>query len=308
MQFSRYLKLCRKRYDLTQEQLVYALYNDNKRYFKNLEAGTLGKWERGVTQPKVSKQVSIIKYFQKITGVTLPCWDHYTTEEVENLICKAGIYNLVQNGEQLILTFPSKMMSNENLHVYPVKNHERMGVLLELNMDIHIATTHEYAQISIKQFTDWALHPSNLFLACEYKGGFLGLFFTIRLKPEVFDKLINFKIHKCDITVDDFASFDEIGCNYMLSFYAANTKVATMLFGRYYAHLIAHQESIFEIGVSTTLDEVKKVVDNMNLHHCASKTTDDHIEIHSYRQTLSNILTSKNTIKMILSKHTCPEE
>lgn len=267
----------------------------------------LSKWERNITKPKVQKQVSIIKFFQEHTGLALPYWDKYSIEEAENLICKAGMNNILGKNKQLVLNFPSKI-SVDDMHVYPLRNFERMDVLLDVNMDLHRNANHEYAQISIEQFKDWSLHPSNLFLVCEYKDAFLGLFFSIRLKPATFNKLVNFEMKKSDITLDDFASFDEMGSNYMLSFYALNQKCATMLLIRYYAHLIANQKYISEIGVVTALDEVKKIVGNMNLDYFTSKMTDDNTEIRAYRQTLSNVLASDNFVKIILSKQDCPEE
>ena len=308
MHFNEYLKLCRENNSLTQEQLVHDLYSYDIDSFEGLDTNTLSKWERSITKPKLSRQVSVIKYFQEETGAALPYWDSYSIEEAENLICKSGMYNLIGKRKKLILDFPSEMMRVDDIKVYPIRNFERMDTLIEINMDLHKAFNCGYTQITIEQFKEWALHPNNLFLACEYKDGFLGLFFTIRLKPEVFDKLLNFEMKKNDITVDDFASFDEIGCNYMLSFFAANHKVATMLFIRYYAHLIANQKSISEIGVVTALDEVKKVVNNMNLYYYSSKITDDNVEIQAYRQTLSKVLASENVVKMILSKQECPEE
>ncbi len=308
MHFNEYLKLCRENNALTQEQLVHDLYSYNIESFEGLDTNTLSKWERSITKPKLSKQVSVIKYFQEQTGAALPYWDSLSIEEAENLICKAGMYNLIGKRKKLILDFPSEMMHVDDLKVYPVRNFERMDVLVKINMDLHKAANHEYAQITIEQFKEWALHPSNLFMACEYKGGFLGLFFTIRLKQDIFDKLLNFEMKKSDITVDDFALFDEVGCNYMLSFYALNHKVSAMLFVRYYAHLIANQKSIAEIGVVTALDEVKKVVSNMNLEYHSSKITDDNVEIRAYRQTLPRLLASENAVKIILSTQECPEE
>jgi len=308
LHFNEYLKLCREHNHLTQEQLVHDLYSYDIDNFKGLDTNTLSKWERSVTKPKVSKQVSILKYFQEQTGVALPCWDSYSIEEAEHLICKAGMNNLMGKSKQLILNFPSEMMNVNDMKVCPVRNFEGTDALIQIYMDEHRAVNHQYTQINIEQVKEWSLHPNNLFLACQYKDWFLGLFFSIRLKEEVFDKLLNLEMKKSDITVEDFASFDEMGCNYMLSFYAINQKVATMLFIRYYAHLIANQKSISEIGVVTALDEVKKVVTNMNLEYHTSKITDDNVEIQAYRQTLANVLASENVVKMILSKQECPEE
>ena len=94
----------------------------------------------------------------------------------------------------------------------------------------------------------------------------------------------------------------------MIGFFAMNEKAATMLFIRYYAHLIANQKMIEEIGGVTIIDEAKKIVSNMNLYHYTSKTTDDNVEIEAYRQSIFNVLASENTVKMLLSKQECPEE
>jgi len=308
LHFNEYLKSCREKSTLTQEKLVHDLYSYDIDNFEGLDTSTLSKWERNITKPKVIKQVSIIKYFQKHTGHALPYWDNYSIKEAEDLICKIGIHNHLGKSKQHVLNFPSEMISVDELHVYPLRSFERMDTLLDINMDLHKIANHEYTQISIEQFKEWSLHPSNLFLACEYKNTFLGLFFSIKLKPEVFNRLLNFEIKISDITLDDFASFDEMGSNYMLSFYALNQKCATMMFIRYYAHLIANQRHISEIGGLTVLDEVKKVLGNMNLDYHTSKMTDDSIEIQAYRQTLPNVLASDNFVKMIFSKEDCPEE
>lgn len=178
-----------------------------------------------------------------------------------------------------------------------------METLLDLNMDVHQDTNPPFSQVSLEQFRTWALHPSNLFLACEYKNGFLGLFFSLRLKPEIFQKLMNFEIRKSEITIEDFASFDEMGSSFMLSFYALNEKAAIMLGIRYYAHLIANQKCIDELGVITVLDDVKKLVHTMNLEEYESNITDDTIQLKSYKQSLANVLVSENAVKMLFSKH-----
>jgi len=308
LQFNEYLKQCRQQNNLTQEQLVHDLYSHDIEQFEALDTGTLGKWERNITKPKAAKQVSIIKYFQEKTGVALPCWDNYSIDEAEDLICKAGMRNIIGKNKQLVCNFPSEMMNVDDMKVYPVRNFERMDALLESNMHIHQSFHHEFTQNTREQFKEWALHPSNLFLACEYKDNFLGLFFTARVKPEVFDKILDFKMQRNEITTSDFASFDEMGSQLMLSFYAMNVKAATMLTIRYYAHLIANQKNIKEIGGVTINDDAKRIVSNMNLHYHSSYTTDDNVKIKGYRQTLSNVLASENAVKMLLVKQECPEE
>ncbi len=308
MHFNEYLKSCREHSHLTQEQLTSDLYSYDIDSFKGLETTTISKWERSVTKPTASKQVNIIRYFQQKTGAALPCWDGYTVEEAESLICKAGMRNLIGKRKKLIYDFPSEMMSVDDMKIYPLRNFERMDVLIEATIHLQQSYTHKYMQVSREQLKEWALRPENLFLACEYKDAFLGLFFTLRIKPEIFNKILNFEMKRSEISTDDFAEPNEIGSGLMIAFFAMNEKAATLLFIRYYAHLIANQKHIDEIGGITIEDEAKKIVTNMNLQFDTSKMTDDGVEIDSFRQTLPNVLASENAVKMLLSKQECPEE
>ncbi len=308
LHFNEYLRSCREHNDLTQEQLVHDLYSHDIEQFKALDTGTLGKWERSITKPKIAKQVSIIKYFQKKTGVVLPCWDKYSSDEAAGLICKAGMRNLIGKSKKHIYNFPSEMMSVDDMHVYPLRTFDRMDALIDMHMPLHQSINHKSLQLSKEQFKEWALHPASLFLACEYKDTFIGLSFTTKVKTEIFDKVLNFKMKRSEITTDDFASFDEVGSNLMLGFYALNEKAATLLFIRYYAYLIANQKYIANIGAVSNSEEAIKLVSNMNLEYHGSHMTDDNVKIKGYKQTLFNALASEHVVKMILSKQECPEE
>lgn len=81
-----------------------------------------------------------------------------------------------------------------------------------------------------------------------------------------------------------------------------------MILVRFYAHLIANQKNILEMGGVTINEESKKIVANMNLKHYSTKVTDDNVKIKSYRQTLAKVLASENAVKMLLYKQACPEE
>lgn len=308
MQFNEYLKECREDNALTQEQLVHDLYSHDIAHFEALDTGTLGKWERSVTKPKAAKQVSIIQYFQKRTGLVLPCFDTYSSDEAAALICKAGMHNLIGHSKKHIYNFPSEMMSADDMHVYPLRTFERMDALIEMHMSLHQNINHESIQLSKEQFKEWALHPDSLFLACEYKDTFIGLSFTTKVKPEVFDKVLNFQMKRSEITTDDFAAHDEIGSNLMLGFFAFNEKAATLLFIRYYAYLIANQKYIAEIGAISNSNEAIKLISNMNLEYVGHHMTDDDIKIKAYKQTLSKTLASEYVVKMLLSNQECPEE
>jgi transcriptional regulator with XRE-family HTH domain len=302
------LRSCRERYKLTQEELVSNLYIYDINNFGSLDIHLVSKWERGIVKPKISKQVSIVKYFQKYSNMALPCWNTYSIEETEELICQVGMKNLIGKTKKLIYDFPSERMSVDDINIYPVRNFDNMDSLIESNMHLHQSLNHESSQLSREQFREWAVHPDNLFLACEHKGTFLGLLFSARVKPEVLNKIVNFKIKKNAVNKDDFASYNEEGSFLLLSFFALNQKVATLLFIRLYAHMIANQKHIVDIGGITNSDEAKKLVSNMNLQYQNSMTTNDGVKITGYKQSLSNVLASEYSVKMLLSKQECPEE
>jgi len=307
MQFNEYLRACRENYNLTQEELVDALYSHDQENFSKLDSTTLSKWERDLIKPKLIKQVSIIKYFQKQSHSALPCFDEYTIEETEKLICKTGMKNLIGKNKQYIFNFPADTLKIDDMEIHPIRN-SRTEAILDIHMNMHENLNHSSTAISFAKFREWAMHPYNTFFFCEYKGAFLGYFFTIRVKPEIFEKILNFEMHREDIRQEDLASYDEMGSYIILSFFAMNEKSATLLFIRFYAHLIANQKHIKDIGGITKVKEATKIVSRMNLDLYNSTVTQDNITIESYRQTLNDTLASENVVKMLLSKQTCPEE
>ncbi len=308
MQFNEYLKMCRKHNHITQEQLVHDLYSYKIESFESLDTSVVSRWESGSTQPQISRQVDIIKYFQQKTGTALPCWDNYSVEEAEELICKEGMRNLIGKNKTLIYDFPSEMMCVDDMKVYPLRNSERMDALIDANMLLHQSLVPKFEQIDKEQFREWALHPDSLFLTCEYKDSLFGLFFTLKIKQDVFNKIMNFEMKQNEITINDFVSPKEKGSSLIVAFFSMNKKVATLLFIRYYARLIVSQKTISETGAIIIRDETKKIAANMNLHFESSKMTDDKVEIQSFRQTLPNVLASENVVKMLLSKKNCPQE
>ncbi len=293
---------------MTQEQLVHGLYLHDDERFESLDTTTVSKWERGVTKPTLSRQVGIIKYFQTLTHTALPCWEDYSADEAEELICKAGMKNLLGNSKELILNFPSKMIGADDLVVMQLRNSEKIDEFIEINIDLDREFNHTFTELLPEHFKEWALHPSNSFYVCEYKEQFFGLLFSLRLKPDAFEKIMNHTIKEKALRSDDFASFEEMGSDYIISFFAMNEKAATILFIRYYAHLIANQKAIQEVGVATMMEDAHKLIRNMHFRHHADLVLEDGKTLQTFRETLPDFLASEYVVKMILDKQTCPEE
>ncbi len=308
MQFNEYLKSCRVNCALTQEQLTQELYLYDIDNFEGLETTTISKWERGVTKPKVTRQLSILKYFQEKTDTALPCFDKYSVFEAEELICRIGMKNLLGKSKEVVLNFPSSMIGANDLHILELRNTDMIDRIIKMNVGLDKDFNHGFTELEFRHFKEWALYPDNSFFMCEYQNQFFGLLFTVRVKPKIFDKLISFEMEEKDLTTGDFASFDELGSNYFLSFFAMNEKASSLLFIRYYAHLIANQRMILDVGGATMVNDAKKLIENMCLSRQVNKKIEEGIKLQTYRETLPNFIACEGVLKMLFAKQECPEE
>ncbi len=305
MHFNEYLKTCRERCHLTQEKLVQELYNSDNE-FLGLNTSTLSRWERGFTQPNLSKQVKIIKLFQKYSTHSFPCF--YNKDKIEDELCRVGVRNLIGNSKEHILKFPTSVFTVDNIKISHIRSHEDIELMLSMPQSIIKGITSNYFQIDIEHLKSWALHPTSLFEVAECKEQFFGMFFALRLKPDIFKKIISFEMQIRDITEDDFADFEEEACSLPFALFAYNEKTATLLYLRYYAHLIANQDSILEVGATPLLNGGKKLIEAMHLAHLADLKVESGT-LSSYGAPLKDVLINEDVVKMVFQKQgECPED
>ena len=306
MKFNEYLKSCRKTYKLTQEELVQELYNFDESFI-GVDTRTLTRWEQAQTQPSIDRQMTIVKYFQTLSSSVFPCFEEYDTEEVQAQICRVGISNIIGKNRELVLNFPASYIIVDDLKITHLRHSDTIDSTIKIAMRLDKEFTESYSQLQDKNFKDWAMHPSTLFLICEVDKQFFGLLFTLRLKPEIFDKIMNFEMQEKDLDVSHFASYDEDGCSYLLNFFAHSPKAASLLYLRYYAHLIANQDSISKVGALTMMSEGKKLIERIKLSHKESAVIYGH-SIYSYEAPLSDVLINEAVLKMIFQKQDCPQD
>ena len=306
MKFNEYIKSCRNNHNLTQEELVQELYNFDES-FTGLDSRTINRWESAKTKPSIHRQMTLIKYFGTCTGHILSCFHTDDKQHIENEICKLGVKNLIGISKEYILNFPTRSFEVNDITISHVRSSQDIDNVLKMPYDVIENLTGNVYGLSFKTIKEWALHPSNLFLLSQYKGEFAGILFALRLKPSIFEKVINFNLELKNISLDDFASFDEIGCNLPMAFFAYNDKSSTLLILRYYAHLIANQDLIQSVGTTPLLEGGKKIVQKMNLcHHKDKNVTQGTLS--SYQAPLCDVLINEAVMKMIFQKRDCPED
>ncbi len=144
-----------------------------------------------------------------------------------------------------------------------------------------------------------AKHPASSFFICEYKEQFFGLLFSLHLKKDIFEKLMNFEMQEVDIKDEHFVVDNEVGCEYLLNFFSYSQKVAALLFISYYNYLIDNQKQIIEIGVGTMMDEGHKLIQRLNLSHYKDIQIDSKHTLSFYRQTLKDVLINESILKIL---------
>ena len=306
MLFNEYLKNCREKYNLTQEDLVQELYAFSD-VFEGLDSSTLSRWERAVTKPQIDKQIQILKLFQTKSNFLLSCFENFDKHLIEEELCKIGIKNLLGSSKEHILNGPTKYFKLRYASVNHIRSAKNIDKALAMPYSTILNLTDNVYDLSLESVKTWALHPSNFFIYSQYHEEFAGILFSLRLKPSVFQKLINFEIKLNAITVDDFASFEEMGCNVPIVFFAHNDKISSLLTVRYYAHLIANQDVIQEVGAIPLLGGAKKIVQNMNLKFYKNKKVKQGT-LEAYSAPLSDVLINESVLKIIFRKQKCPED
>lgn len=306
MLFNKYLKKCREKYAFTQEELVQKLYSFSDA-FQGLDVSTLSRWERNITKPNIEKHIQILKYFQTLSNSILSCFEDLKKDVIEEELCKLGIKNLIGSPKEHILNGPTKYFKLRYASVDHIRSAQNIDRALAMPYSTILNSTDNVDELLLSTIKAWALHPSSFFLYAEYHEQFSGMFFSLRLKPLIFQKLINFDIKLKEISVDDFASFEEMGCNFPMAFFAHNEKISTLLLVRYFAHLIVNQNSIQKIGAMPLFGGAKKMLHNMNLMpHKTKKLKQGTVE--SFSASLTDVLLNEPVLKMIFQKQKCPED
>ena len=222
MHIADYLKECRDRLGMTQDALAEALYLFDDRVFEGVTSTTVSRWERGFTAPSVSRIAGLLRFFQEKTRLPLPCVEAWDAAEVESLLCDERLHGLFR---------PKTMVADldlrsDDFRVVNLRHHARAEEILEINEMLHRSVNTPFTQVGLETFKRWMEYPGHLFTTVMYKESFLGLLFSLRLKPESFEEVMAFERMKADLTDEDFAAPHEEGSVYMLSFFSPSLRMS----------------------------------------------------------------------------------
>jgi len=298
--FGKYIKHCRDKYHLTQEELVNKCYNFDLEFI-GLDIGTLSRWERGITSPNVDKQIKIVKLLQSYENCVFPYFNSYDISELEHEFSKTGVQNLIGNSKNHILNFPHSNIIEENIKIINVYDSQNAEALLKMPNDILFSLTNNHYQLNLDILREWATNKGNLFLVSQYENNFFGMLLVLRIKPEVFEEVLSFERELKTLKDEDFSKDSQVGCSLPIAFFAYNNTIASFLYLRYYANLIANQNYILEVGSTTVIDGTVKLVEKIHLKKYKSSSKKSE-ELTSYKANLEDVLLRDDVFKMIFKK------
>ncbi|BBP46208.1 hypothetical protein THMIRHAS_15810 [Thiosulfatimonas sediminis] len=300
--FSDYLRICRENTGVTQTELVDALIQ-NDSAFNSLDATTLSRWERGVSKPALSKQTLIIKYFSQYFGRIYPFLEEAEPIEIEKSFCAIGFSKLLGR-HKMVMDFPTKNMDTKLFKVKPF--HDSLHKMTALRRNHMIMQEIYGPQLCYTLHENLATNPSNYFAICEYQGDYYGHFFALRLKPEVFRRLMNFNMRADAISLLDIAPADEIGCYYFFGFFSLGEKVISLIWIHFYTQLIKQQKTIADLGALIVSKEGEIIAKNMNTE-CVNAIEIQGITMMNFQASIDQMLITENVVKMLFNPESCPE-
>lgn len=298
--FANYLKDCRNRYNLTQEELAQEFFNFDD-IFHGIDAVTISRWERGVTAPSMERLKLIIKVFQKFSHKVFSCFDVLDKKEIESIVCNVGIKNVSKKVKQHIVEFPKDILDTSKVKITDLKECKDENTYIRIAHKLDKSLTQNYSHINYKNFKEWTQHASSFFAISMYQEQFFGMVFFIKLKIETFERIMNFEMDEYGIRADDFADVDEDGSIYVINLFAISQYSATQLIMSFYMYLIKHQDSIKDIGRITKTKEGAILSQNIGLELHKEKQSSEHL-LRGYRATLSNVLINEALLKVLFKK------
>ena len=303
-EFGDYLNICRQEQNMTQLELVDSLL-DFDECFKSLDSTTLSRWERGASKPSLSKQVSIIRYFSQVFTRIYPFIEKAERIAIEQSFCAVGFSKLVGKHQNIVMSYPTNLVDKKAFNIKLFSDSAFQDASLESNGHIYAYLYKE--PLDKRKQEAFANNKNNYFLVCELNNQYMGHFFILRLKPEVFDDLINFRRDNHSIMQDDIASLDDVGCYYFYGLFAMSDQVISLFFVAFYSYLIHFQDETLNLGVIAASKDGKRMARNMNMENVSSKERHN-LDYQSFQASLKMILLNDNVVKMLFNPESCPEE
>jgi len=248
--FSEILVSCRKALGLTQVELLSELANYDDT-FENLNNVTLSRWENGTTETSLNRKRLLLKYFsQRLLLESAPC-NNMVKKRLELLYHPLAKF-FEHNYASLIHNLPQLRVALEAYNIISLHEHQELH-RFENIVNLEEASHAEgYYRTSAQSLQLLCQHPSTFAITVEHNEQHLGHFIMHKIKEDIVQRLIHYKMTEAEITVEDFASPSEKGSYYVHALYGVNPTIASIVNTKAYLYLYEHLKQIDNVVIFST--------------------------------------------------------
>ncbi|MDO6763805.1 helix-turn-helix domain-containing protein [Agarivorans sp. 1_MG-2023] len=254
-----YIQQKRKQIDLTQEQLCQELSVFSPE-FNDLDSLAISRWERGKVEPSLNRQVEIISYFgdqayQIFTG------KHFSSKNLPSM-----------DAMNKLLEARTRFKHYMGAHPYLPKNqanYQRICPPDELadRSCNHLSHYIDNLTAGLEQWdSQWLQSLQNtsggLVSYYFYLGQLGGHSYALKVKPVIFDQLLNGDMSETELRPDMLASRKEPGYLYIFSIYTGRVQAINYIYEHIFATIV-DDPSILHIGLRVRRDIAHIQLDNI---------------------------------------------
>ena len=293
MRFCEYITMVRAECGLTQLELVEILINKNVELFSTLTASTLSRWENGFSAPSLEKKQSILRHFI----YNYPSITFENIEAVEDHFYRQITVGYLEKMSEIQYNFPIGDVEIEDLAVYNLHEYPGIDGVVERTKHLKKAVESSYSTLTKEKGYAFSQYKSNIYIVVDYKGLFLGFFSAVKLKADIFEKVISFEMKIQDIEEEHLVMDDEKGSLFLLFFFSLNLKVTARLNIRFLSYLIKNQKMIEKVGALVSNKISTERIKTFNMKAFKSTTLEDGVKLTSYQANAKEVMLSEYCVK-----------
>ncbi len=224
--FAKYLKHKRKERRLTQDMLAQSL-SACSRVLSGIDAVTISRWERSMTEPTLERQRHVIGFFGDNPDSLLPFHGSRRRSGPRSDSLSYIVRHFVSSPRigAKVGSFPELKDAKYNIEsVYGHDSEDAFThLILEYQQSIHYCPERVMGRT---QFLELLAAGKGYAKVCTRYGHYSGHMVGFNLKPEIFDDLINDRMKETDLETKHLAATGERFSFYLFSGYSSSRLVA----------------------------------------------------------------------------------
>ena len=264
--FAKYLKHKRKERRLTQDLLAQSL-SACSRVLSGIDAVTISRWERSMTEPTLERQRHVISFFGDNPDSLLPFHGSRRRSGPRSDSLSYIVRHFVSSPRigAKVGTFPE--VKNAKYSIESILNHVCQEAFTHLTLEYQQSIHYCPSQVmSEERFLDLIKANRGYAKACTRYGHYSGHLVGFYLKPEAFGDLIHGRMAEMDLERKHLAAPGERFSFYLFSSYSCSRLVAAHQLLALVRTLPRNGDNLTEVGGTAFTSDGARLYKTMHLN------------------------------------------